>query len=268
MADGLTTQSSSYQESSKVSRPRYPEPCLALITEPDACDSDERMEETYTAIQRATKSFVNLVSIRLAPSNSDEVFLRAVELTKRLVALSSSIQSRKGASFQVVCSSDWVEAAVQGGAHGVHVKERHLSKIPSIRNSFAYDICIGTSTHSVESATSSFQQYQPDYYFVGTCFVTASHPEKSIQELEGPTLPGAVKRALQDALPFDTTWCPSVIAIGGIGQENCDVPLSYGADGVAVIRSVMQAKEPSVVVASMQQRMKSALNARSDAAVE
>jgi thiamine-phosphate diphosphorylase len=263
LADALTSQSSSQEATQRV--PERSSCWLALITEPDACDSDERMEQTYLAIQRATteKRKVNLVSIRLTRSDSYEVFQRAVELTKRLVQLSSSSSfTNKGASFQVVCSSDWVEAAVKGGAHGIHVKEQHLSQIRTIRNSFDYDIWIGTSAHSVESAKASFQLYEPDYYFVGTCFVTASHPEKSLQDLEGPTLPGAVKRALQELLTEDSP-CPTVVAIGGIDQGNCHVPIQHGADGVAVIRSVMQAKDPSAVVSAMQQRMNCALTSTS-----
>eukprot|EP00980_Cylindrotheca_fusiformis_P002480 scaffold584_cov132-Cylindrotheca_fusiformis.AAC.33 len=246
---------------------RSPDRCwLALVTEPDACKSDERLEETYTAIERATRNqdMVDLVSIRLArptdqnhDSDYEQLFPRAVELTKRLVDLSSS----RNSSFRVVCSSDWVDAAIQGRAHGVHVKEQHLSKIPTFRESFDYDICIGTSTHSVESATASYRKYQPDYYFVGTCFVTASHPEKSIEDLEGPTLPGSVKQSLLHAVEpeNDVKSNPTVIAIGGIDQQNCHIPVQHGADGVAVIRSVMQANDPSSVVASMQQRMRTTL---------
>jgi thiamine-phosphate pyrophosphorylase len=228
-------------------------PCLALITEPDACDSLKRMEETFQVIQRAVSlSRVDLVSVRLQKSDSEEVFQRAVELTRRLVTLSNNCRNGKSSSFRVVCSSDWVEVAVQARAHGIHVKEMHLTKLPEICKLFSYPLLIGTSVHSVESATSSYSVYQPHYYFVGTCFPTETHPEKTMDDLEGPRLPGQVSQALQSLSP---EWCPKVFAIGGIDESNCDAPIQYGADGVAVIRSIMQAENPSRIVSQIHSKM-------------
>ncbi|CAJ1954712.1 unnamed protein product [Cylindrotheca closterium] len=249
---------------------------LAIITELDACETNTRMEESYSAIAKAVAEQpddISLVSIRLKPSDSAHVMERAVELTKRLVRLSENCKDggKVGVedqvllpcpSFKVVCSSDWVEAAVLGGAHGVHVKEHHLSQVPYIRERLTVansnsPIWIGTSAHSVESALNSYREYQPDYYFVGTCFLTASHPEKTSEaDLEGPSLPGTVQQALKVAAKSAP---PKVMAIGGIDASNCHIPVELGADGVAVIRAVLQAKDPAKAVADMQSRMKVAV---------
>ena len=246
-------------------------PCLAIITEPDACESLERMEETYEAIKSAVSTnLVDIVSIRVSkPSDErdyDLHFERALRLTSRLVELSSSQHQSTSSSFRVVCSSDWVDVARQAGSHGIHVKEAHLAEIPFLRESFPYSILIGTSTHSVESALKSYKTYQPDYYFVGTCFKTESHPEKSVEDLEGPALPGAVRRAILNERNHDdesspkttasATTLPKIMAIGGIDETNCDLPMQKGADGVAVIRSVMQAIHPASVVERLHAKLK------------
>jgi len=105
----------------------------------------------------------------------------------------------------------------------------------------------------------SFSEYKPDYYFVGTCFLTASHPEKSADQLEGPTLPGQVRQALRgEASDQRKSPCPVVFAIGGIDESNCSIPVQHGADGVAVIRSILQADHPDQVAIDMHAAMNTA----------
>ena len=212
-------------------------------------------------------------------------------------------QLHSSCSFKVVCSSDLVSVAVNARANGVHVKEHHLDQLPDIIRRFEYPIVIGTSTHSVESAlrsyfgnddvndiivedegtpTAKIARPKPHYYFVGTCYLTASHPEKTLQsQLEGPELPGRVKRALlenleskqqQATISSKTTTeeenckdvspmaalplkLPRIMAIGGIDETNCHEPVVLGADGVAVIRAVLQADHPIERVEEMQSSM-------------
>ena len=246
-------------------------PYLALITEPDACADTLRAEATLQTIAKAVSTGkVNLVSIRLTRPSDDKEYqatlARALLLTQRLVELAEELHT-----FRVVCSSDWIELAMQASAHGIHVKESHLSKIPSIRqDAWREDLLIGTSTHSVDSAKKSYATYRPDYYFVGTCFLTASHPEKSIHELEGPMLPGQVRQALleeiakeSNSLPTTTNnnninhyYCPIIFGIGGIDESNCDGPMVHGADGVAVIRAILQAPDPAQATLRIHEKMK------------
>lgn len=289
-------------------------PLLAIITETDACDTEEKMKHTYETVKKATStSKVDLVSVRLSlPPRCDktggenqfydEVLERACRLTKQLVALSNmqkrenqskkpddndrNADTRPDSSFVVVCSSDLVSVAVDARANGVHVKEHHLNKLSDIVDQFEYPIVVGTSTHSAESALGSYcgddsdgtrkstiSQPKPHYYFVGTCYLTASHPEKTLQsQLEGPELPGRVKQALQDkfeSMQLDgessidkvhknTTSevsLPRIMAIGGIDETNCHEPVALGADGVAVIRAVLQADHPIDRVEEMQAAM-------------
>jgi thiamine monophosphate synthase len=212
------------------------------------------MDATIQAISSAVETGkVALVSVRIVlpqhVTNTETFEHRVVDLTRRLVAL----RVPEGHPFRVVVSSDWVSAAIRACAHGVHVKENDQWRIPDIRKQFAPRVpLIGTSAHSVASALEATSLYQPDYLFVGTCFATESHPEKV--ELEGPALPGTVCSALLSG----QTARPVVLAIGGMDEHNCHVPVApvHGADGVAAIRSVLLSSDPRRIVELMHRNMR------------
>eukprot|EP00977_Amphora_coffeiformis_P012868 scaffold3267_cov142-Amphora_coffeaeformis.AAC.4 len=243
--------------------PRRNPPYLAVITEPDACDSDEAVNRTFEAISQAvSNSQVDLISIRqTVPAGIQDkahVSDRLTRLSKQLLELSQEFP------FRLVVSSDWIDAIVHEKVrvHGIHVKESHRERIPEIRKMFQNNnedafFIIGTSAHSVISAVDAWHKYRPDYMFVGTCYLTQTHPEKSVDDLEGPALPGLVAQALQNAIDdSSSTWRPIIFAIGGIDAKNCHEPVRvYGADGVATIRAVLQSSDPAQTVREMKQNM-------------
>ena len=241
-------------------------PYLAVLTELDACSSIQRVKETIDTIDKATSDGnVNLVVIRVDDdaNDDDNSLLHKWSLLKSLAELKSR---RK---FRLVVNND-VDIVLQAlsqniNVDGVHVKEHNKHLIPSIRSQLEHaiaccsskdnnDIIIGTSCHSIQSAQTSYDQSLtrgPDYLFVGTCYLTQSHPEKvSVDQLEGPSLPGRVKKYLYKLFngnneQQDMSSPPPVIfAIGGIDETNCHEPVTFGADGVATIRTVMQAFDP------------------------
>jgi thiamine-phosphate pyrophosphorylase len=222
-----------------------------LITEPDACDTDDSVRRTLKVLTEAVSTGgVDLVSIRQAvPVNGDrkdETSKRLVQLAEQLMALSLEF------SFRLVISSDWTKVTDSIKVNGIHVKESHRHRIPEMRQNLGKDVLIGTSAHTIESATDAWRTYRPDYLFVGTCYITQTHPEKTACDLEGPELPGLVVKAL-DAITRDR---PRVLAIGGIDADNCYEPVKvYGADGVATIRAVLQSAEPAQIVREMKDSM-------------
>ena len=245
-------------------------PYLAIITEPDACDSDEKVDRTFEAIcQAVSKNQVDLVSIRQAvPTNIQErsnVSKRLISLSDQLFELSLRYQ------FRLVISSDWMSLQNQVRIHGIHVKESHRERIPEIRKMLRRNrdddddddddddgFIIGTSAHSIPSAVDAWHKYQPDYMFVGTCYITQTHPEKSLDDLEGPALPGQVVQMLQQEINTSSSSAlrPIIFAIGGINVENCHEPVQiYGADGVAAIRAVLQSSDPARTVLEIKQNM-------------
>jgi thiamine-phosphate diphosphorylase len=224
-------------------------PYLAIITELDSCDNESKMKAALTRLHAAVSTGkIDLVSVRVNVMSSDShIGQNVVSFTRRLMEWSDEY------SFQVVVSSDWVDAAVEARAHGVHVKEMHRHRIPDIRRKFGGKGLIGTSAHSLESAISAWEFHRPNYIFVGTCYLTQSHPEKIVLELEGPELPGEVCRALEKLAGRKR---PKVLAIGGIDASNCHIPVrEFGADGIATIRAVLAAEDPADSVRSITANM-------------
>jgi thiamine monophosphate synthase len=269
-------------------------PFLALITEEDACDSDARTNATLNALQRAVSTnLVDLVSVRIRsvgektaendvqPQKQDSYEQRLQRMVRQLVAWSEEESNNQ---FRVVVSSNWIEAGLYAGAHGVHFKQAHQHWIEPTRqfyrtlrrqhsndgnHSVGVELLVGTSTHSVESAVAAWQRYGPDYFFAGTCFATPSHPEKIKTDLlEGPALPAQVAAALLDhqlhcsgAAVHDGNR-PSVLAIGGLDATNCQAQVTTGsfvdgakADGIATIRAVLCHPDPFIAVQTIKQSM-------------
>ena len=326
-----------------------PSPWIAIVTEPDACDSDERYEATMTALHQAISSTttsttsssdrnhccVNLISIRLSRRNHDnhhcndttgsigntddihtttagdnkdyddetQFQSRYIRMIQQLCEWShyddddidvayplddSPLRLQQTRKFRVVVSSGpYMELGLRHWADGVHVKERHRSQIPKIRQFYRslYDatchanhtkwrrspeLLVGTSVHSISSAMEAYSQYQPDYLFVGTCFATQSHPDKV--DLEGPRLPSQVCDALHQYITSNVTLesaprrRPVILGIGGIDEMNCGTVVrpdqsrnrsssSSTCDGIAVIRSVLQSVDPAQTVTAMYRTM-------------
>lgn len=247
-------------------------PYLAVLTEPNACDSIKRIEETYDAIERATcDGKVDLVVVRT--DNAHERNANKLELLKRLSQLKLNRKAESN-GFKLVINND-IDIAVKALSQnvpldGMHVKERNVGSISTIRQQLEVaaassgtncTIIMGTSCHSIETAMQSCQSV--DYLFVGTCYMTKSHPEKNQDQLEGPRFPGRIKEELNKFC--NDRPSPIVFAIGGIDETNCHEPVSYGADGVGVIRSVMQADDPGAaacgICKSMSDARSRALNA-------
>ena len=225
-------------------------PFLALITERGSCDSDEALSTQLEILKDAIGTQkIHLVSVRINMESSKDRVLYLIENLLRYV-------DHCGSKCRVVVSSDWIDAAVEAKAHGVHVKETHRHLIPEIRTKYQQaglkEPIIGTSTHSIESALDALSaDYNPDYFFCGTCYYSESHPEKGLEELEGPELPGQVLNALRSKGMVHSP----VLAIGGIDATNCHVPVRHGASGVAAIRGVLQSPNPVQSVEDIITRM-------------
>ena len=209
------------------------------------------MKASLAAIEAAVSTqLVSLVSIRIAKTDTiasqEEMEARVKELTRRI------LQLKETNTFHLVVSSDWVTTVDASSGVGVHVKEGQRTMIQGIRERLGKSVLIGTSAHSIESAVDAVALHTPDYLFVGTCYETESHPEKGAAQLEGPSLPGQVAESIR--MKFGVA--PIVLAIGGIDETNCWEPVGkYGADGVALIRAVLQASDPADAVRKIHRTM-------------
>jgi thiamine monophosphate synthase len=188
---------------------------------------------------------------------------------------------------RVVVSGDWMDQGLQAKAHGIHFKEAHRHRILDLVSSAHYkdgeEIIIGTSAHTVESAMAAVETYGVDYIICGTCYPTESHPEKTKNDVEGPAFPAQVKETLlraarrvdDDVVDGDDHCRPlgrrighdhhrttPVIAIGGLDVDNIPGQVTRGAfvphccaDGVAVIRAVLDADDPAGAVRSIRRAL-------------
>jgi thiamine monophosphate synthase len=237
-------------------------PFLVVITHEWSCDSDEAASLALNGLKRTLEhGGVDLISIRVGKPDSPtkEHIARVFHFIQSVLELSSSSSNK----CRVVVTSDWMEQGIQAKAHGIHFKEAHRHWIPNAvdkqqRHNNASSFIIGTSAHTIDSALDAVHStFAPDYIICGTCYPTKSHPEKG-NDVEGPAFPAQVKAALvqhsQDHIP--------VIAIGGLDIDTIPSQVKVGAfvpntaaDGVAVIRCVLDADDPALAVESIRMAM-------------
>lgn len=242
-SEKISSQSISINE--RKARKSFQKPILAIVTEPDALSSEQRAQETLKSIEEAVRSdCVDMVTIRCMNHENDCHYHNLMDdFINKLIKIRKHNINNEGLlrCWKIILNYNF-EFSIEKyfkKLDGIHVKEKNLNQIPLIREKIPRHWYVGTSVHSIESASriSLFEKGLVDYLFVGTCFATQSHPGKT--NLEGPELIFKICKFLggknSDVL---------VLAIGGIKQENALIPLKYGADGVAIIRSIIRAKNP------------------------
>jgi thiamine-phosphate diphosphorylase len=236
------------QQQQQYNERPFSAPFLALVTEPDACSTYKRYEETLKALERAIQTDrVTLLCIRLGNEDYDVDLLNLLCL--RVKHLLEHQKSSCSIVVNVHDAHSSFHIAIDNGLHGIHVKERDIETIQMLQQQ---NFIVGASAHTIESAIQA-AQFGAQYIFVGTCFETKSHPEKKSREtltqteeqtfkLEGPKLPGMVQRELSKlGYPYNTI---PVFAIGGINERNCLIPIQAGASGIAVMRAVLCSSDP------------------------
>ena len=125
--------------------------------------------------------------------------------------------------------NDRVDVALAVEADGVHLPSESLPAC-FVNKLGGGRLLVGRSVHSVEEAVVA-ESDGADYLILGTIYGTASHPGRPPS---GPGLIEAVKTRVRT----------HVYAIGGINASNAGEVMSAGADGVAVIRSILGAPDP------------------------
>jgi thiamine-phosphate pyrophosphorylase len=132
--------------------------------------------------------------------------------------------------------NDRPDIALAVGADGVHLGQ-HDMPVKAARGILGRDYIIGQSTTNLEELQLALDA-DADYIGVGPVYLTPTKPGRAAAGLE---YVGYV--AQQVSIPW--------FAIGGIDDENLPEVIQAGASRVAVVRSLMQAKHPKVVVQHM-----------------
>ncbi len=187
---------------------------FTLITDRNHCK-----QPFIDTIRSALKEGVKTVQLREKGLATHELYSLACELRK--------ITSDFKANFIV---NDRVDIALAVEADGVHLGWQSLP-FPVVRRLVGSERLIGVSTHNRQEALQA-QEYGADYITFGPIFDT---PSKA-----GLLKPTGVEeiRKLKNEIDLP------IVALGGINERNVEAVLDGGADGIAVISSIMQADNP------------------------
>jgi len=177
-------------------------------------------ENLLTIVEAALQGGLTLVQYR-DKSEEDIVRLDRAQKLRELCG-------RYGALFIM---NDRVDLAVTVDADGVHLGQQDIS-IALARQLLGPQRLIGRSTTNPEEMQRAIAE-GADYIGVGPVYETPTKPDKPAAGLD------YVRHAARHAtLPW--------FAIGGIDVNNCNEVLSAGAQRIAVVRSIMQAEEPTL----------------------
>lgn len=188
---------------------------LYLVTN---SDSFNREDEFLDAVASALKGGVDIVQLREKNMTANKI----ISLGKKIKLLCAEYNA-------IFIVNDRVDIAYVLEADGVHLGQDDMD-ISSARKILGHNAIIGISTHAPEQARKAVNE-GADYIGMGPVFST-------------PTKPG------RDAVGLDyVKWVSENIsipafAIGGINLENVKEVTAHGAKRIAVVRAIMNNKNP------------------------
>ena len=188
-----------------------------------------RLDELLDAVLAGGCRIVQLREKTMPPA---EIFPLAQALRRRC--------REAGALFIV---NDRVDLALAVEADGAHVGQDDLPAREA-RRLLPPPMILGVSTHNADQARRA-RDDGADYVAVGSMFPTGS---KIGFELVGPEL---VRRVRAD-IPVP------LVAIGGITRDNLSQVIEAGADAVAVISAIGNARDPAAAVREFLETIRSA----------
>lgn len=159
--------------------------------------------------------------------------------TRELFATARSLAQlcrERGATFIV---NDRLDVALASGAHGVHLGPDDLPIAQARR--LAPELIVGASAGSLARALQLAAE-GADYLGIGALY-EARAVKRDASAPKGPEIVAEVAQSL--SMPL--------IGIGGIDVHTAPVVASYGAAGIAVIRSVVAAESPRDAARSLLQ---------------
>ena len=187
---------------------------FTLITDRNHCK-----QPFIDTISLALKGGIKTVQLREKGLATHELYSIAYELRK----ITSDFKAN-------LIINDRVDIALAVEADGVHLGWESLP-FGVVRKLLGFEKLIGVSTHNRQEALQA-QEYGADYITFGPIFDT---PSKA--GLLKPTGVEEIQKLKNEInLP--------IVALGGINEKNVESVLNGGADGIAVISSIMQADNP------------------------
>ncbi len=183
-------------------------PIVSLITDTSVYQNKEKMVDN---IAQAINIGINMVQIREKKLLNEE----KKKLIKKIIA--------KTNNKPIIIINDEYELCKEFNIDGIHIPEKKVEQIKNLKSKLNNDQIIGCSIHSLESAILA-EKLGADYLQFGSIFKTKSHP-------------GQEPLGLKELKKITENINLPVIAVGGINEKNCLLPLQKGAYGIASIRS-------------------------------
>jgi len=197
-----------------VTREQISNLALMLITDSSLCK-----QPFLNTVKLALKGGIKTVQLREKRLATHELYSLACELRK----ITSDFKAN-------LIINDRVDIALAVEADGVHLGWQSLP-FGVVRKLLGFEKLIGVSTHNRQEALQA-QDNGADYITFGPVFDT---PSKA--GLLKPTGVEEIQKLKKEIhIP--------IVALGGINGKNVENVLTGGADGIAVISSIMQADDP------------------------
>ena len=199
---------------------------LVLITDRSLCKLS-----FFDTVKLALKGGVRTVQLREKGLTTQKLYSLANELRGITLDFEANL-----------IINDRVDIALAVEANGVHLGWQSLP-FSIVRKLLGAEKLIGISTHNRKEALQA-QNFGADYITFGPIYNTPS--KVGLLEPTGPDEIQNLKREIK--IP--------IIALGGINEDNIKDILDNGADGVAVISSIMNADNPERVAIFLSNKIK------------
>ena len=199
---------------------------LVLITDRSLCKLS-----FFDTVKLALKGGVRTVQLREKGLTTQKLYSLANELRGITLDFEANL-----------IINDRVDIALAVEANGVHLGWQSLP-FSIVRKLLGAEKLIGISTHNRKEALQA-QNFGADYITFGPIYNTPS--KVGLLEPTGPDEIQNLKREIK--IP--------IIALGGINEDNIKDILDNGADGVAVISSIMNADNPERVTICLSNKIK------------
>jgi thiamine-phosphate pyrophosphorylase len=175
-------------------------------------------------VRRLTALGVGTVQLRVKDLEHDA----AVKVVR------GALQVTHDTGTQLVVNDYW-RAAIEVGAKHVHLGQEDLADA-DVKAIFRHNITLGLSTHD-EAELENALRHTPDYIALGPIFPTTLKAMRFGPQ--GIPRIGEWKKKIGDT---------PLVAIGGIKFEHAREIYLAGADSIAVVSDVTQAKDPEARV--------------------
>lgn len=186
-------------------------------------------KDFFSILEKSIEGGVNIIQLR--EKNESEV--RILELAKEIKTLIKNTEV-------LFVMNDRVDLALACDADGVHLGQDDFP-VHEARKITPPGFIIGLSTHSKEQGEKAIKS-GADYLGVGPVFQTPTKPDY---------IPATLNYVTWASENLSLPW----FAIGGIDETNIDKVISAGAKKVAVVRAIMNTKDPMKATKNIQEKL-------------